>query len=74
MLSISLSFKGVIHGANGEGLKKVRTKMMKKVAIVSGLCGNGRVILCGPHPEATEGLEDYTLSLITSAMRVRKEC
>ncbi len=47
-------------------IKKVqfRSKMMRKAAIVQGRFGKGNVILCGPHPEATPGLENFTWKLI----------
>jgi glutamine amidotransferase-like uncharacterized protein len=45
------------------------SKMRGKSAIVTGRVGKGRVRLCGPHPEHTEGLEDYTVSLLRMVLR-----
>lgn len=39
-----------------------------KSAIVGGNFGNGRVVLCGPHPETTSGLEDLTLEILLSVL------
>lgn len=41
-------------------LSKVRSKMRCKPVIVK----QGHIVLCGPHPEHTDGLEDYTWALI----------
>jgi len=48
--------------------KQFRSKMHRKPCIVSGSCGKGKVVLCGPHPECTAGLEDFTWSLIRSVL------
>ena len=36
--------------------------MVNSPALVSGVCGKGRVILCSPHPEQTAGLEPLIIS------------
>ena len=64
---------GVIEEAEGESLCKVKSKMRKKACIVKGNFGKGTVILSGPHPEATEGLEDFTFSLIMQSMRTNEK-
>jgi glutamine amidotransferase-like uncharacterized protein len=43
-------------------------KMRKKSAVVLGTLGRGRVLLCGPHPEHTAGLEDVTAALVRMAL------
>jgi hypothetical protein len=50
-------------------LARVRSKMRAKPCIVRTVYGLGRVVLCGPHPEHTVGLEDWTWELLLSARR-----
>lgn len=48
--------------------KQFRSKMHRKPCIVEGSFGRGRVVLCGPHPEHTDGLEDFTWSLFEKVL------
>ncbi|CAF1023149.1 unnamed protein product [Didymodactylos carnosus] len=41
--------------------------MIGKAAIIKSSYGCGSVVLCGPHPETTEGLEQFTFNLIMEA-------
>lgn len=43
--------------------KQFRSKMHRKPCIIKGTHGKGRVLLCGPHPEHTDGLEEFSWSL-----------
>lgn len=43
--------------------KPCRSKIHRKPCIIQGTYGRGRVLLCGPHPEHTDGLEDFTWKL-----------
>eukprot|EP01006_Ploeotia_vitrea_P007368 TRINITY_DN16848_c0_g1_i1.p1 TRINITY_DN16848_c0_g1~~TRINITY_DN16848_c0_g1_i1.p1 ORF type:complete len:276 (-),score=20.15 TRINITY_DN16848_c0_g1_i1:138-926(-) len=38
--------------------------MRGMAAVVTGMCGNGRVVLCGPHPEQTPALESFVHNMI----------
>jgi len=48
--------------------KRVNRVMLNTAAIISAKYGKGMVVLCGPHPEQTVGLEYFTLQMILSAM------
>lgn len=50
-------------------LRAVRSKMRGKPVIVESCYGAGTVVLCGPHPEHTEGLEDYTWNLLVKCRK-----
>jgi len=52
----------------GTGSNKVAKKMVGLATIVRGKCGKGSVVLCGPHPEQTKGLQDFTWELISSVV------
>lgn len=52
-----------------EELRCVRGKMREKPCIVRGKHGRGHVLLCGPHPERTDGLEEWTYQLLLSVAR-----
>jgi len=52
----------------GTGGKSKAAKMRRKATIISGKYGQGNVILCGPHPEQTIGLEDFTWKMIARAL------
>lgn len=60
---------GVVTGVSEE-LSHVRNKMRAKPCIIQTSYGRGRVVLCGPHPEHTQGLEEWTWELLLSARRV----
>ncbi len=50
-----------------EGVGEKGRKMKRKSTIIRGRYGRGKVVLCGPHPEQTEGLEEFTWKLIEHA-------
>ena len=50
-------------------LSKVRSKMRNKPMIVESTFGAGHVVLCGPHPEHTDGLQEWTWRLISRCIR-----
>jgi glutamine amidotransferase-like uncharacterized protein len=51
-----------------EGVKGFE-HMNGKASIISGMYGQGKVVLVGPHPEQTKGLEEDTFRLISSTFR-----
>jgi len=51
----------------GTGGKAKSAKMRRKATILKGKFGRGHVVLCGPHPEQTVGLEEFTWNMIAAA-------
>ena len=46
----------------------INDKMKNKAAIICGKYGKGKVLLCGPHPEQTKELKQFTLNLLTCVL------
>lgn len=53
-------------GSCVRGVEGFENFMNKKLSIIGGTYGKGKVILCGPHPETTPNLENFACQLITS--------
>jgi len=49
------------------GMRKTAV-MRSKSTIIYGKYGQGTVVLCGPHPEQTTGLEEFTWQMILKAI------
>ena len=50
-----------------EGIAGVPT-MRRRATVLAGKFGRGNVVLCGPHPEQTAGLQDFTWRMICAAL------
>jgi glutamine amidotransferase-like uncharacterized protein len=53
--------------------KQFRSKMIRKSCIVAGKFGKGHVVLCGPHPEVSKELDEFTWSLFEIAFGWKEE-
>lgn len=53
--------------------KRFRSTMIRKACIIAGKFGLGNVVLCGPHPEVTETLDEFTWGLFEIALGKREK-
>lgn len=64
---------GRITHASNSFHKSTANKMKGLAAIIRSRCERGSVLLCGPHPESTDGMEDYTWHMIEDTINL-KDC